>query len=121
MERKLNWIVLERKMYPFTTALQMLAFPPLSFLEKIKMGLAGIYLQKTKKWKKFEKITAVEWAIKNFGDKAYEVVWEPLLKGKFHQFHDKVSMAWLWARIHTRGNSKDRDGKERLGYFDGGF
>ena len=30
-------------------------------------------------------------------------------------------MAWLWARIHVRGNSKDRDGKERLGYFVGGF
>jgi protoporphyrinogen oxidase len=31
-------------------------------------------------------------------------------------------MAWLWARIYVRGNSKaPGDTKEMLGYFDGGF
>jgi protoporphyrinogen oxidase len=31
-------------------------------------------------------------------------------------------MAWLWARIHTRGNSKQEgETKEYLGYFEGGF
>jgi protoporphyrinogen oxidase len=40
--------------------------------------------------------------------------------GKFHNFADKVSMAWLWARLNTRTNSKQA-GKEMLGYIDGGF
>jgi len=30
-------------------------------------------------------------------------------------------MAWLWARIHTRGNSKNAKGEEVLGYLNGGF
>ncbi len=30
-------------------------------------------------------------------------------------------MAWLWARIHVRGNPRPGDTKEMLGYFDGGF
>jgi protoporphyrinogen oxidase len=30
-------------------------------------------------------------------------------------------MAWLWARIHTRGGSKNENGEEVLGYMDGGF
>ena len=47
-------------------------------------------------------------------------MWEPLLKGKFGQYYDKVAMAWLWARIHTRASSR-KGSKETLGYFQGGF
>jgi len=54
------------------------------------------------------------------GDRAYEVVWEPLLKGKFSDRYKDISMAWMWARIHTRGNSSEK-GREYLGYMDGGF
>jgi len=50
-----------------------------------------------------------------------EVVWEPLLRGKFHRYADSISMAWLWHRIHSRGNSRQDAGSEKLGYFRGGF
>jgi protoporphyrinogen oxidase len=51
-----------------------------------------------------------------------ESVWTPLLKGKFDRYYDAVSMAWLWARIHIRANSRaPRGGGEKLGYFRGGF
>jgi hypothetical protein len=43
------------------------------------------------------------------------------LKGKFDDIYKKISMAWLWARIHTRGNSTNEKGEEVLGYLDGGF
>jgi protoporphyrinogen oxidase len=49
-----------------------------------------------------------------------DTIWTPLLKGKFDRHFDKVSMAWFWARIHTRANSRSPGG-ERLGYFRGGF
>jgi len=55
------------------------------------------------------------------GKKAYGVIWKPLLKGKFHEYYQKVSMAWLWARIHTRGGSTNEKGEEVLGYLDDGF
>lgn len=54
------------------------------------------------------------------GNNAYRVVWEPLLKGKFSNRYQDISMAWMWARIHTRGNSSE-NGKEFLGYVEGGF
>src|SRR5262249_30261697 len=52
---------------------------------------------------------------------AMENIWTPLLKGKFNRHFDRVSMAWLWARIHTRANSRTNGGGEKLGYFRGGF
>ena len=48
------------------------------------------------------------------------MIWEPLLKGKFSRYFDKVAMAWLWARIHTRASSR-KGSEEKLGYFKGGF
>jgi protoporphyrinogen oxidase len=55
------------------------------------------------------------------GASAMETIWTPLLKGKFNRHCKNVSMAWLWARIHTRANSRSGGGGEKLGYFRGGF
>lgn len=125
LQKKLKWhessigLYYGKKLYPFVTPIDLLRFKPLNLIDKFRTGLVALYLQKTKNWKRFEEITAYEWMKKYCGDKAFEIIWEPLLKGKFHDYYKKVSMAWLWARIHTRGNSKDK--VEMLGYLDGGF
>jgi protoporphyrinogen oxidase len=111
----------EEKMYPFVTPGDLLRFKPLPFLDKIRTGLVALYLQKDKNWEKFEKVQATEWMEKWAGKNAYRVIWEPLLKGKFHERYEDVSMAWLWARIHTRVGSKNKKGHEELGYLNGGF
>ena len=112
----------DNKLYPFMSALDLLRFSPLSFLNRIRAGLAVLYLQKIRRYKQFIKIPAYNWMLKNAGKSVTRVIWEPLLKGKFDQFYNKVSMAWLWARIHIRANSREKgDSGEKLGYFDGGF
>jgi len=81
-----------------------------------------LYLQKAKKWGRFATRTAYDWMSKACGMDAMRTIWEPLLRGKFDRHFDKVSMAWLWARIHIRVNSrKGSAGVEKLGYFRGGF
>lgn len=104
------------KMCPFNGPMDLLNFTPLPMADRMRTGLVSFYLQKDNNWDKYKKITAVDWIKKWNGDKSYKVIWEPLLRGKFHQYYDKVCMAWLWARIHTRGNSNGK-----LGYMDGGF
>ena len=52
------------------------------------------------------------------GERDYEIIWEPLLKGKVANRNQDISMAWLWARIHTRANSSEKGG-EKLGYLMG--
>jgi len=47
------------------------------------------------------------------GDRVYEAMWEPMLKGKFGPHYKDVNMAWMWARIHARTS--------RLGTYEGGF
>ncbi len=122
LEDKLKWheektgLYFDKKIYPFMGAVDLLKFKPLDLISKIRLGLVKIWLENDNNWEKYHQVTASNWMKKWCGEKAYRVIWEPLLKGKFHEHYDKVSMAWLWARIHTRANS---DGT--LGYMDGGF
>lgn len=110
------------KLWPFKGALDLLRFKPLSFINRIRAGLVVLYLQKQKNWRQFNQVTALEWMRKHAGQQVSDVIWEPLLRGKFDTYYDKVSMAWLWARIHVRANSREGgDASEKLGYFDGGF
>lgn len=128
IDHKLEWhnsslsIYYGGKLYPFTTPIDLLKFAPLNFFNRIRAGLVVLFLGKYSNWKKFTNITAVKWMKKWSGKQVFSVIWEPLLKGKFEQYHDKISMAWLWARLNIRANSKERgDTVEKLGYFDGGF
>jgi len=128
LEDKLKWhassvaIYYEGKVYPFVTPVDLIKFTPLPFVDRIRAGMTALFLQKYKNWKKFTHVSAYAWMKKWGGPNVAKVIWEPLLKGKFDKFYDKVSMAWLWARIYVRGNSKaPGDTKEMLGYFDGGF
>jgi len=126
LTNKLKWyesktaLFYDGTIYPFAGVMDLLKFKPLNLIDKLRLGLVKIYLEKEKKWEKFENVLAYEWMKKWCGENAYKVVWEPLLKGKFNDRYQDVSMAWMWARIHTRGNSSER-GKEYLGYMDGGF
>lgn len=114
-------IYFDKKIYPFGGALDLLKFCPISFVSRIRQGLVILFLQKYKNWQNFTKISAYEWMKKYSGNEALKVIWEPLLKGKFEKYFDKVSMAWLWARLHVRANSRKFGEGEKLGYFDGGF
>ncbi len=125
--KKLKWhkssvgLFYNKKMYPFLGSIDLLKFRELDLISKFRLGMVYLWLKFDKNFLKYENVLAIDWMEKWAGKKAYEVIWEPLLKGKFHQYYDNISMAWLWARIHTRGGSTNEKGEEVLGYMDGGF
>lgn len=108
------------QLYPFMTAKDLLMFTPLPFLDRIRFGVSALYLQFLKNWKPLSRVTAYNWLLKWAGPKVTEVIWEPLLRGKFNKYYKDIAMSWLWRRIQIRAVSKDKEG-EMLGYFHGGF
>lgn len=112
----------DNKIYPFMTPVDLLKFKPLSFINRIRAGVIALYLGKVTKWKKFAQVSAYDWMLKWGGKEVTRVIWEPVLRGKFFNYYDKISMSYLWSRVYVRANSKDRgDVTEKLGYFEGGF
>ena len=103
------------KFYPFDAIPSMALFPGLGWgVNKARFGFVGLYLRLTNNWKALEKVTVDAWMRKWAGDRVYELMWEPLMIGKFGERYARlVNMAWLWARIKARTT--------RLGTFEGGF
>ena len=125
---KLAWIqskvgfYYDGKIWKFASPIDLLKFTPLSMFDRLRLGLVTLYLQKTKNWRKFEGVTATEWLEKRVGKRAYQVVWEPMLRGKFGEHYDQVSMTWIWGKIYLRVASRPKPWqKERLGYPMGSF
>ena len=110
------------KLYPMETPIDLIRFTPISFFDRIRAGVTVLWLQRLKNWRSLEDITALEWLRKYAGRRVTDVIWEPLLRGKFDRYYDKVTMSWLWGRVLQRVDSRDKAaGGEVLGYFKGGF
>jgi protoporphyrinogen oxidase len=103
------------KFYPFDSYLQALLFPGLGYgINKLRFGLVGVYLKLTENWRRLEKVTVDAWMRKWAGDHVYELMWQPLMVGKFgERYASQVNMAWMWARLKARTT--------HLGTFVGGF
>lgn len=109
-------------LYPLMKPLDLLKFKPLGFFDRIRAGLVVLYLQFRKDWEDFRYVTAYDWMKKYAGKNVVRVIWEPLLKGKFDKYYDKVAMTFLWSRIQVRALSKEKgDSTEKLGYIKGGW
>ena len=111
------------KIYDFVTPMDLLRFTPLPLVDRLRLGLVTLYLQRRKDWRAYEGVTAADWLRRHAGKRAYEVLWGPLLRGKFgDDYYDQVGMAWIWGKVHTRLASRGKGmAKERLGYPIGSF
>ncbi|HWC28595.1 MAG TPA: FAD-dependent oxidoreductase, partial [Dehalococcoidia bacterium] len=111
------------KIWPFVTPLDLLRFRPLPLLDRIRVGLTGLYLRRQKNWEGYEKVTAWEWIRRHVGQNGLNVIWGPLLRGKFADQAEEVAMAWLWSKIRLRFSSRKSSvsQKEQLGYMMGSF
>jgi protoporphyrinogen oxidase len=100
--------------YPIAGVTQILRFPGLPFLDRLRFGMVGAYLKyATNDWRTLEQTTAIEWTARWAGPNVTREIWRPLIDGKFGPYADDVNMAWLWARLKARSF--------KLGYFRGGF
>jgi len=111
------------RIYKFVTPLDLLRFTPLPLVDRVRLGLVGLYLRRQKDWRRYEGATASDWIKRYAGRRNYDVVWGPLLRGKFGQRADDVGMAWFWSKIHLRFASRKGGPlqKEQLGYLMGSF
>ncbi|MGE3985024.1 MAG: NAD(P)/FAD-dependent oxidoreductase [Dehalococcoidia bacterium] len=111
------------KIWPFVTPRDLLNFKPLPLVDRIRAGLVAVYLRRQKNWHGYEEVTAWEWLRKYAGKNVLDVIWGPLLKGKFADQADQVAMAWIWSKIRLRFASRESGPKqqEKLGYLMGSF
>jgi len=99
--------------YQLDSPMSLLTFPLFSPVDKVRTAALIGFCKLNPFWQPLEKITA-ERFFKTIGGKhAWDILWEPLMTGKFGKLTKNVPASWLWARLNKR--------TMKLGYFRGGF
>ena len=115
-------LLVQEKIYPFTTPLDLLRFKALTFSERLSLGLFSLKIGKDDNWQALDSMTAKEWLVKKLGHKIYHLIWEPMLRAKFGKHAEEISAAWMWDRIRARGKTRGFFGsREKLGYIRGSY
>ena len=128
---RLKWIdsnvgyFADGRLWRFTSPSDLLRFRPLPLVDRVRLGVTTLRLQRRTEWRSLEQQTATEWVRQHMGERVYRVIFEPMLRGKFGAYHDQISMAWLWnkfaLRTASRGEGLRGRFKEQLGYPTGSF
>lgn len=122
IESKVGWYH-DGRIYDLVTPLDLIRFRPVNLFNRVRLGLMYLLLPRIKDYRRLESVTAQEWIfLRYMGRQIYERFWGPLLRGKFGDLADQVSMTWLWGKIKVRGTSRrGASAKETLAYPDGSF
>jgi protoporphyrinogen oxidase len=107
--------------FRLSTPLDLYRFTPLSLIDRLRLGGLVLRARRVKDWRDLEALSAVEWVGQLGGKKVYDVVWEPLLRGKFGEVASEISAVWFWNKLKLRGGSRGKKGEEKLAYYRGGF
>jgi protoporphyrinogen oxidase len=125
LEGRLRWrdsrmaYFVDGALYPFLTPAELLRFAPLSPADRLRAGLALKRAQRMRE-EDLAPVRAVSWLKDLFGERAYRVIWEPLMRFKFAEHAPEVSAAWIWARMVRLSRSRTSPWREELGYLEGG-
>ena len=111
--RPLTVTLRDGQIYQLDSPGSLLRFRPLPLVDRLRMGAWLAYLKLLSSPERLEGGTAADWIRHRMGGRSYDVVWGPLLRGKFGDLADQIAMPWFWARVHDR--------TAELGYLRGGF
>ena len=128
LECEMKWIETKTgfytndKLYSMSNTAEFLKFPPLTFIEKLRLGGTIFYASKIKNWKRLENMKVADWLRRWSGKGTFEKIWQPLLRAKLGESYKNTSAAFIWAHI-SRMYKARRSGlkKEMFGYVKGGY
>lgn len=104
------------KLYGLNTPLELLQFSPLSWVDRIRVGLTGLWGSICSP-NGLDDVTCVEWLSRLSGHRAFETFWKPMLQAKFGDRYHEVPALWFWTRFNREKGGK----RECKGYIRGGY
>jgi protoporphyrinogen oxidase len=110
------------KLYSMSNAIEFLRFPPLSLVDKLRLGATIFFASRLKDWRRLEAESVSDWLTRWSGRRTFERIWLPLLRAKLGDNYKKTSAAFIWATI-ARLYAARRSGlkREMFGYVPGGY
>ncbi len=112
----------DSKLYPMSTPLDFMRFPPLSLLDRARLALTILAARRVKDWRALEQEPVVAWLDRLGGKGTVEHIWKPLLRAKFDGGYDHVPATYIWSRLVRMTDTRDKaNAKEMMCYLIGGY
>jgi protoporphyrinogen oxidase len=128
LDDKIDWVetktgfYTDGKLYSMSDTIEFLSFPPLSLIDKFRLGVTIFVASRLTNWKRLEQIPVETWLTRWSGKNTFNKIWLPLLRAKLGESYKQTSTAFIWATIQ-RMYAARRSGlkKEMFGYVRGGY
>lgn len=120
-EPSLTGVYYNQSILRLSTPWDVLRFRALGLGDRFRLGLMVLRAKRIRDWAGLEDITAADWLRQIGGEDVYRTLWEPLLRGKFGAYAERVSAVWFWSKLNLRGSSRGKGGAEELAYVRGSF
>ena len=107
----------QQKIYPMNTPIDLLRFGPLSVPERLRLGLMAIRARFRGMDPQLDAISAENWLRGMVGNRAFEILWKPLLSAKIGDQYPALPALWLSSRMHReKSTGPEMKGCLRRGY-----
>ncbi len=109
-------------LYDFNTPVDLMRFPPLNIIQRVRLGLQIVYAQLESDWRKMDVVPVEDWLAKFWGRGVYQKVWKPLLRAKFDSTAESVPATYIWSRLRRMmGTREGVTSKEMMCYIENGY
>lgn len=108
--------------HPMNGIVDFLRFPPLGWLDRLRLGLTVLAAQQVRDWQDLEHISIEAWLTRWGGANTYAHLWRPMLRAKFDGGFDHVPATWIWSRlVRMKATRNGAQQKETAGHLIGGY
>ncbi len=112
---------IDGQMYPFNGIGDFLKFPPLSFVNRLRLAKFVVACQLRSKYDDLEDQPLLDWLRKLSGPKVTERIWKPLLSSRFDGDYADLPATYLWSRTRRMKSARSgKGGAEEFGALRGG-
>ncbi len=94
--------------YPFNTAIDLLRFKPLKFIQRIRFGAVSLFLRKLVFGKDLENTRVRDWLAPLYSEKIWEKMLVPLFGAKFGAAAADLPGRYIWERMGREKNTAVR-------------
>jgi protoporphyrinogen oxidase len=123
MEGDLLWrntsmgFMVKGRVYPMNTPMDLLRFSPLPILDRLRMGWMGLRARQLGPQPVLDDVPIERWIRGLAGDRAFEIVWKPMLEAKMGDSYPALPALWLSSRMNReKSSSQEVKGCLKRGY-----
>jgi protoporphyrinogen oxidase len=110
------------KLYSMASGKDFLLFPPLSLVERFRLGMTILRALLIKDVDEVESVGVEDWLVRLGGRGVFDKLWKPLLKAKFDANYQLTPATYIWSRLKRTTSTAAAAGKaDQQGYFIGSY